>query len=381
MSDLVKHPDTMLPFGDVLKPLIASSSVLTSSDLKRTLSRKGIFISSYDKEDIFPLLLTSLLSPTEYEELKECQRNKETIPKRRSTTFTYVSDKELIRSIPRLNEIKLDKLKNYEYENYKIIDVSSFHRNEDNNQIQLNYKIERTDLSKDWYQQVNVYEGAIEISVDPSDNKLNISTEHSTDETKEINKLLVREVANTLKKESMIENEVGNVIKFGDFSNEERIKYLLGFVNDTLDETNTFTFDEITDIEISIDSESELPTDFQWMEDKVSNIKFQGKALHETDILKEETYHSSLIISSLKIDYEFNINSGNGKCTFEIEFPKNRGKSLPDKDAEFIFKLINIKYSKRVNTKSAQKCYIEYLINIRKNVCKHQLLYLKKKFR
>ncbi|QHF60109.1 hypothetical protein Bateq7PJ16_4303 [Bacillus subtilis] len=345
----------MLPFGDVLKPLIASSSVLTSSDLKRTLSRKGIFISSYDKEDIFPLLLTSLLSPTEYEELKECQRNKETIPKRRSTTFTYVSDKELIRSIPRLNEIKLDKLKNYEYENYKIIDVSSFHRNEDNNQIQLNYKIERTDLSKDWYQQVNVYEGAIEISVDPSDNKLNISTEHSTDETKEINKLLVREVANTLKKESMIENEVGNVIKFGDFSNEERIKYLLGFVNDTLDETNTFTFDEITDIEISIDSESELPTDFQWMEDKVSNIKFQGKALHETDILKEETYHSSLIISSLKIDYEFNINSGNGKCTFEIEFPKNRGKSLPDKDAEFIFKLINIKYSKRVNTKSAQK--------------------------
>src|SRR5699024_10307269 len=91
------------------------------------------------------------------------------------------------------------------------------------------------------------------------------------------------------------------------------------------------------------------------MEDKVSNIKFQGKALHETDILKEETYHSSLIISSLKIDYEFNINSGNGKCTFEIELSKKRGKSLPDKDAEFVFKLINIKYSNRVNTKSAQK--------------------------
>ena len=355
MSGFVKHPDTMLPFGDVLKPLIASSSVLTSSDLKRTLSQKGIFISSYNKEDIFPLLLTSLLSPIEYEELKECQRNKEIIPKRRSTTFTYVSDKELIRSIPRLNEIKLDKLKNYEYENYKIIDVNSFHRNEDNNQIQLNYKIERTDLSKDWYEQVNVYEGAIEISVNPNDNKLNISTEHSTDETKEINRLLVREVANTLKKESMIENEVGNVIKFGDFSNEERIKYLLSFVNDTLDETNTFTFDEITDIEISIDAESELPTEFQWMEDKVSNIKFQGKALHETDILKDETYHSSLIISSLKIDYGFNINSGNGKCTFEIEFPKKRGKVLPNKDAEFIFKLINSKYSKGVNTKSAQK--------------------------
>lgn len=355
MSDFAKHPDTLLPFGDALKPLIASSNVLTSSDLKRALSQKGIFLSSYDKEDIFPLLLTSLLSPIEYEELKECQKNKETIPKRRSTTYTYVGNKELIKSIPRLNEIKLDKLKNYEYENYKIIDVNSFHRNEDNNQVQLNYKIKRTDLSKDWYEQVNVYEGAIEILVNPNDNKLNISTEHSAEETREINRLLVREVANTLKQESMIENEVGNVIKFGDFSNEERIKYLLSFVNDTLDETNTFFFDEITDIEISIDAESELPTDFQWMEDKVSNIKFQGKALHETDILKDEAYHSSLIISSLKIDYEFKINSGDGKCTFEIEFPKKRGKTLPNKDAEFIFKLINSKYSKKVNTKSAQK--------------------------
>lgn len=355
MSNIGRHPDTMLPYGSVLKPLISSSSVLTSSDLKKTLSQKGIFTSSYNKEDIFPLLLTSLLSPTEYEILKECQKSKENIPKRRSATFLYVSDKDLIRAIPALNEIKLDRLKNFEYENYKIIDVNNFHKNESNNQIQLTYKIERTDLSKDWYEQVNIYEGAIEMSVSSSDNKLTISTEHSTDETKEINKLIVKEVATTLKRESMIENVVGNVIKFGDFSNEERIKFLLGFVNDKLDETNTFSFDEITDIEISIDSKSELPTDFQWMEDKVSNIKFQGKALHETDILKENTYHSSLIISSLKINYEFNINSGKGQCTFEIEFPKKRGNSIPEKDSEFIFKLINIKYPKKVNTKGAQK--------------------------
>lgn len=355
MSDLERHADTMLPYGSVLKPLISSSSVLTSSDLKKTLSQKGIFISSYNKEDIFPLLLTSLLSPTEYEILKECQKSKENIPKRRSATFLYVSDKDLIRTIPALNEIKLDRLKNFEYENYKIIDVNSFHKNESNNQIQLTYKIKRTDLSKDWYEQVNIYEGAIEMSLSSSDNKLTISTEHSTDETKEINKLIVKEVATILKRESMIENAVGNVIKFGDFSNEERIKFLLSFVNDKLDETNTFSFDEITDIEISIDSTAELPTDFQWMEDKVSNIKFQGKALHETDVLKENTYHSSLIISSLKINYEFNINSGKGQCTFEIEFPKKRGNSIPEKDSEFIFKLINIKYPKKINTKSAQK--------------------------
>lgn len=356
MSDLVKHPDTMLPFGSVLKPLISSSSVLTSSDLKKTLSQKGIFVSSYEKEDIFPLLLTSLLSPIEYEVLKECQKSKETIPKRRSTTYSYISDKELIKTIPDLNKIKLDSLKNFEYENYKITDVSSFYRNgSDNNQFQLNYKIKRTDLSKDWYEQVNIYEGAIELAVSPIDKKLTISTEHSTDETKEINKLLVREVATTLKKESVIENDTGYVIKFGDFSNEDRIKYLLSFANDTLDETNTFSFDEITDIEISIDSKSDLPTDFQWMEDKVSNIKFQGTALHETDILKEDTYHSSLIISSLKIDYKFTINSGKGSCTFEIEFPKKRGNSIPETDSEFIFKLINIKYEKKVNTKSSQK--------------------------
>lgn len=355
MSKPIEHPESMLPYGEVLKPLISSSNVLTNSDLKKTLSQKGIFTSSVDKEDIFPLLLTSLLSPKEYEVLNEFRKSRESTPKRRRATYAYTSDKELIRAVPKLNEIELNRLKNLEYENYEMFDVNTFTRNGSNNQFELTYKIKRTDLSKDWYEQVNIYEGSIEISLNPNEKKLNISTEHSIDEIKDINKLVVKEVTTILKSESMIQNERGNVIKFGDFSNEKRIKFLLNFVNDQLDETNTFEFDEITDIEISIDSNSKLPTDFQWMEDKISNIKFQGNTLHETEILKDTKYHSSLVLSSLKINYNFNINSGKGKCTFEIEFPKKRGKKIPEQNSEFVIKLLNIKYENKINTKSSQK--------------------------
>ena len=76
MSDEMQNVETILPFGNTLKPLVASSKVLTPSDLKNTLAQKGIFVSSYNKDETLPLLLTSLLSPQEFEELKEKQKNK-----------------------------------------------------------------------------------------------------------------------------------------------------------------------------------------------------------------------------------------------------------------------------------------------------------------
>ncbi len=60
---------------------------------------------------------------------------------------------------------------------------------------------------------------------------------------------LIKKVASVLKEESFIEDEKGIGIKFGDFTNSSRINFLLNFVDDSLDIGDTFTFDEITNIE------------------------------------------------------------------------------------------------------------------------------------
>ena len=358
MSDEMQNVETILPFGNTLKPLVASSKALTPSDLKNALARKGIFVSSSNKEETLPLLLTSLLSPKEFEELKEKQKVKEAIPKRKSKNYIYTTDDDLIKIAPKLNKIKMDDLKKWELENYEIADINTFNRYEsNNNKLHMSYKIRRTDLTKDWFDQVSIHEASIDISLNKKEKNLMISSEYSAEETRELNVLLIKKIASVLKEEAVIEDDKGTEIKFGDFTNSSRINFLLNFVDDRLDIGGTFTFDEITNIEISLDSEVEktLPEDFKWMEDRVSNMKFEGKALHETDILKDNKYHSSLVISLLKINYKFTTISNSGECIVEIEFPTKRGQTLPDPNSEFLFKFINIKCKNKINTKSARQ--------------------------
>ena len=126
MNSEVKNMETILPFGNTLKPLVASSNILSMSDLKGSLAQKGIFISSSSKEDILPLMLTSLLSPTEFENLKEKQKDKESIPKRRSKSFNYKGTGKLIDLISELNLVNVKNFKQWELENYEIVDVNSF---------------------------------------------------------------------------------------------------------------------------------------------------------------------------------------------------------------------------------------------------------------
>jgi hypothetical protein len=355
MNSEVKNMETILPFGNTLRPLVASSNVLSISDLKGSLAQKGVFTSSSSKEDILPLMLTSLLSPTEFENLKEKQKDKESIPKRRSKAFNYMGTGDLINIVPKLSLVNLRDFKQWELENYEIIDVNSFTRIErNNNKLRSTYRIKRNDYIKDWFNQVSYHDAVLEISLDKETNRIVVSTESSTDETKELNDMLVKKVCSILKEGNLIEDDKGQEIKFGDFTNENRINFLLNFANDTLDHTQTLKFDKITNIEISIDSEKALPDKFEWMENKVSNMKFEGIALHETEVLKDTKYHPSLIISLLKINYKFEIKSTSGNCIVEIEFPTKRGKSMPDLESEFQFKFVKITCNKKIDIKAAQ---------------------------
>lgn len=356
MSSEAKNVDTILPYGNNLRTLVASSKILTNGDVKSTLAQKGIFLSSQNKEETIPLILTSLLSPREYEDIKEKQKNKEAVPKRRSRSYNYIGTNDLVNVAKSLNDIEFMSLSESDFNNYSIVNVNTFQRFENNsNQLRMSYTIERTDLTKDWFEQKSLHEATMELSLNSKKDNVIISMEHSADETKEVNNSLLREVTSILKENDVIDDTKGKEIMFGDFSNKKRINFLLNFVNDSLDKSETFSFTEITNIEISIDEDKKLPEELKWMEDKVSNMKFEGKSLHETDLLKDNSNHSSLIISLLKINYDFKSKSNKGKCVIEIEFPTTRGNSVPNNASEFTFKIISIKFDKKINGSSAKR--------------------------
>jgi hypothetical protein len=341
--------DTILPFGDNLRPLIGTPSSLSDSELKNFLAQKGIFVSSTNREITVPLITMGLLSPLEFEVLREKQKDKEASIKRRNREMKWTSDKTLLASMKGV-QIPIADLIPKRSSNYEIKSFEKFKPVDGNqNHLIASYEIERTDRTKDWVAQHSVHKGVIELQLTEDKKVLKVAMEHTADETHDVNEKSVKYIKDFLAQNSYVSNEKPKRITFGDFDNSSRVKFLLNLLNDVLDESDTFKFKQITDVDISIDTNQTLPDKIKWMESKVSNMKFKGQLLHETDLLKDPEFHSSLIFSGVKASYVFESAASKGTCTFEFGFP-SKG-NIPTADSEFIYRLSNFTYESENKTK------------------------------
>ncbi|WP_268624992.1 hypothetical protein [Paenibacillus alvei] len=342
--------DTILPFGDNLRPLLASSSALTDSDLKSFLAMKGIYISSTDKEKTIPLITMSLLSPPEFEELREKQKDKESTVKRRNRELEWITNDSLFAALKNTDlPIKNMVSKN---SNYEIRNIGTLKPvNGDFNHLSVEYEIERTDRTKDWVTQHSNHKGQIELKLSDDKKRLKVAMEHTADETHEVNEKCMKHLREHLLLNNYISNKKVQSIAFSDFDNSKRVKFFLNLLNSQLDHSGTFEFSQITNVEISIDTEATLPDKIKWMEDKIENMKLKGKAIHETDLLKDPQYHQALILSAVRANYNFKSIASKGSCTFEFGFP-SRG-NIPNANTEFVYKLLNFNFES--DTKSKQK--------------------------
>jgi len=89
--------DKILPFGEMIKPIL-SSSQLTDTDLKEFLESKGIIVRSSDKEMTVPIFASMLLLPEELDKLRELLEEKEEKPKSTIKTQLFLKTKQLRKS-------------------------------------------------------------------------------------------------------------------------------------------------------------------------------------------------------------------------------------------------------------------------------------------
>ncbi|MFF5395889.1 hypothetical protein ACFY5J_00655 [Peribacillus butanolivorans] len=85
-------------------------------------------------------------------------------------------------------------------------------------------------------------------------------------------------------------------------------------------------------------------------------MKFKGKSLHETELLKDPEYHKSLIISGIKATYTFDSAFSKGKCAFDFGFPSKNGS--PSDDSEFTYKLSGFSYESETKSKSKIQSFL-----------------------
>ena len=165
-----------------------------------------------------------------------------------------------------------------------------------------------------------------------------IST-HSAPETRTTNKAMSKHLVSHFKSVKQIdESETVTAIRFCDFTNENRFKYLLGLTQHS--KLVAISFVEIVDIGIAPDPDNLLPTDLGWMKEKIRNLDLKGFSLEHSDFLSNASYRPSLFLHRLDAKFRFSTSGLDGHCVISLGFPEFSAGQNKDSEIELRIKQI-----------------------------------------
>ncbi|MDI9366330.1 MAG: hypothetical protein QM541_15335 [Flavobacterium sp.] len=353
--------DRILPFGEMIKPIIASST-LSDTDVKAFLIRKGIYIGSREKQNTVPLLATLLLSPEELNSLKYLLKVKE----------------DRIKSVPRSTSLKnsISEIKDISETINKVVSQSKSLVLPENctffkkpkieilkNEIYIPFTLEKHNTTKDLITGKLHNEGSLIFSM--SDNNLDAQINYTSRETYNYVIKLFKYFERALLDNNIITEEF-YCIKFNSFSNTERIGFFLNFLS-TQNET-VFSEARLEQILVKPDSslDEELPFDLESLKNKVNQLSITGQGLDTVHFFQDD-YKKALLMQRVKIRYNFRISNVEGRCYVDLDFKNALSNGL--NDAELVFNIEIIKKGSEIKdwekvTQKLKKAF-ETIIQVR----------------
>jgi len=340
-----EHKDIqkILPFGEQLRGF-ANQKFITQSELQRILRERGIFTLSSEKDFIVPLLQTLLLSPKEFDKIREAFYTKEDNRKVSSSDIKWSNNIQLL--IPDLLTLNVDEFIKQKLPTCTLEKpISLIPVGNNPNHLKADFSIKRNDINKSWYEQTNVFDGSIEF-INDNDGKGRVIISHTAPETKELAEYAVKIQIEKYKKKGIIApKEQLRKIIFKDFTNEERFVFFFRLTNHLVCEY--FKCQSIKDISIKPE-ETVLPEEIKWMEE-LNKILLSGKALDKKDFIKENKFHKHLILWSIDSAYSYSYKGQSGIFTVNFGFPDYITKK---ENAEFELNISTISPSNQLDTRS-----------------------------
>lgn len=341
----------LLPYGDALREFLNQPSI-TNSDIKNVFRRRGVFFSDNDKKNTIPTIIKSGVSPAELEELRDKIKAKEDNPKVHTQSVPWVGgEKKLLDSVH--NDISIQDIVNDPFSNYKIIGAPNFVPiDNDRDHIEMEFSIERYDLTKSWDKNTAKFSGKITLRKDEDGVNINMRLTHTSPETKSIAQVVTRKIVKDLKADGCVDVSANIIrIRFNDFENQTRMQFLQDLSQKQL--TNALYFKDTKDIGFRPDKSKVLPGNLSWMEEKISNFVLQGEKLHTTFFVKEDKYHQFLEVYRIEAAYSFEYEEYSGECTVSFNFHDLIAKNK--NDAELMINVEKLTFSDRSISVSSSK--------------------------
>lgn len=324
MEKINDNINRFLPYGESLRAILQHPSI-KDTERKQLLRMKGVFVNNADEDSTFPILTTSLLSPVEFEFLKEKLQAKEDREKTITRTLDWESDKNLITAIP--DNFNIQEIIKTNFPKYKVIGSPNFKMVDNNpNRIALDFKCETANYSKAWYRGKNEFKGQVTFEkVKTKDNKVQLQIVHTSPETTDIAEKVSKNLEKHFKENNFMnpKKEIQRIL-FKDFTNGERIQFFLSMTEGN----DVFDFVKATFLDIGPDPNENLPDDINWLElAKVRELNINGEVLHNIPFLKDKMLHKFMELAEMEIIYNFSLPSVEGNCRIKFGFSnyfKNR---------------------------------------------------------
>ncbi|EAT0202064.1 hypothetical protein EX008_23710, partial [Salmonella enterica] len=318
-----------------------SQSKITKADVKSILRQRGVFCSSDEKSNTVPLLMKSLISPLEFNELVEKIKTKEHSSKISMRTLEWDSKDTLIDAIG--GDIDLTDLIEDPFSNYEISFISDFYAKEDKeNLVALDFEVKRTDLMSGWNETEQFFSGRIELEKKNGQSdkvEVNISINHTSNETKLVADKILRKLNSHFKENNHIKQNAEILkIQFNHFSNEGRIAFLKDISESH--RKNEFYFNKIIDVDFHPDENATFPQGMEWLEKNIEELKLKG-TLGDSIFFRNKSIHPSLKIAKLVANYTMQDIDYNAECKISYEFPEYASKKNEAAELVIDFKSFN----------------------------------------
>jgi hypothetical protein len=305
-----------IPFGTTLQDVLDHPS-LTDYKLKVLLKTRGIYLEDYKDNETYPLLLSTILSPIEFDFIKENIRSKEVTPKISSRPLAWHNTENLIKIVP--DKIDLKEILKESASKHKIISQTNFAPVDGNpDKVKMQFRCQTNNYNSAWYRTKNEYDGEIIIEKIQENNKVYLRMIYTSPETQNIADLAVKYLVNEFKKKNYTNPNIDTEkILYSNFNNEERVAFFLSLTEGS----NIFDFQKTTDLNIAPDRTQELPTDvYQLMTGNVNTLQIKGESLHEHFLIKEKVNHKYIELAEIEALFNFSYHAAEGNCLIRYGF-------------------------------------------------------------
>lgn len=352
----------LLPFGEPLRLLVAGSS-LSGADLRFVLNKRGIYIKDGRRENTIPNLANILLSPREFDILKNKQQFRESTVKVSDALTAWDSEKTIQQALPDEVEPFVRQLVN-ENSPYQLTDCTL--QINSANEITVNCSVKRQDWTKDAFSSTSFHDGKFTISKDPN-GIVTYRTEATSPETKDLLTKLQSATHTLFQQQGAIapDSRIQKVVASYFSNNATIFEFLYSFVTQAY---GILSFERISDIDVGIDQKfGEFPPNFQWLKGNIDKITLHGNKIHSTDMMKLGEL-GILVFGEVESDFKFDYLEAKGTCTIRYGFPGYYDKK---NNIEFEAKVIHLNPFPAYAHVSKERISRQIIQEFQKN--KHQL--------